>query len=110
MIWRRGGEGAERIADEAHVRTLTRWLAGAVEHGTGRLAKLDRDAAGKTGTTQNFRDAWFLGFTADLVAGVGMGNDDASAMKNVTGGGAPARLWREFMLEAHKGLPPRPLY
>ena len=76
----------------------------------GRQAKLDREAAGKTGTTQNFRDAWFLGFTADLVAGVWMGNDDASPMKNVTGGGAPARLWRDFMLEAHKGLEPRPLF
>jgi penicillin-binding protein 1A len=110
VIWRRAGEGAERLADEAHVRVLTRWLAGAIEHGTGRQAQLDREAAGKTGTTQNFRDAWFLGFTADLVAGVWMGNDDASAMKNVTGGGPPARLWREFMLEAHKGLPPRPLF
>ncbi|MSO85360.1 MAG: PBP1A family penicillin-binding protein [Rhodospirillales bacterium] len=110
VIWRRQGEGAERLADEAQVRTLVRWLAGAIEHGTGRQAKLDREAAGKTGTTQNFRDAWFLGFTADLVAGVWMGNDDASAMKNVTGGGAPARLWRDFMLEAHKGLPPRALF
>ena len=110
VIWRRQGEGAERLADEAHVRTLVRWLMGAVEHGTGRQARLDREAAGKTGTTQNFRDAWFLGFTADLVAGVWMGNDDASAMKNVTGGGPPARLWRDFMLEAHKDLPPRPLF
>ena len=110
VIWRREGEGAERLAVEAHVRTLARWLVGAIEHGTGRQARLDREAAGKTGTTQNFRDAWFLGFTADLVAGVWMGNDDNAPMKNVTGGGAPARLWRDFMLEAHKGLPPRALY
>jgi len=110
VLWRRQGEGAERIADQGHVRTLVGWLRGAVEGGTGRAARLDRDAAGKTGTTQNFRDAWFVGFTADLVAGVWMGNDDASPMKNVTGGGPPARLWRDFMLEAHRGLPPKPLY
>jgi penicillin-binding protein 1A len=110
VLWRRRGEGAERLADAGHVRTLTGWLKGAVETGTGRAARLERDAAGKTGTTQNFRDAWFLGFTADLVAGVWMGNDDGSPMKNVTGGGLPARLWRDFMLEAHKGLPPRPLF
>ncbi|MBM3731885.1 MAG: PBP1A family penicillin-binding protein [Acidimicrobiia bacterium] len=110
VLWRRQGEGAERIADQGHVRTLVGWLRGAVEGGTGRAARLDRDAAGKTGTTQNFRDAWFVGFTADLVAGVWMGNDDASPMKNVTGGGPPARLWRDFMLEAHRGLPPRSLF
>ena len=108
MIWRRQGEGAERLADEAAVRTLTRWLAGAVEHGTGRAAKLDREAAGKTGTTQNFRDAWFLGFTADLVAGVWMGNDDASAMKNVTGGGRPrgcgATSWSRRTKDCRRGL------
>jgi penicillin-binding protein 1A len=110
VLWRRQGEGAERIADEGPVRTLVGWLKGAVETGTGRAARLDRDAAGKTGTTQNFRDAWFVGFTADLIAGVWMGNDDASPMKNVTGGGAPARLWRDFMLEAHRDMPPKPLF
>lgn len=110
VLWRRTGTGAERIADAGAVRTLTRMMTGVIEHGTGRAARLDRDAAGKTGTTQNSRDAWFLGFTADLVTGVWMGNDDARPMKNVTGGGPPARLWRDFMLEAHEGLPPRPLF
>jgi penicillin-binding protein 1A len=110
VLWRRHGEGGERIADARHVRTLVGWLKGTLETGTGRMVRLDREAAGKTGTTQNFRDAWFLGFTADLVAGVWMGNDDGSPMKNVTGGGPPARLWRDFMLEAHKDLPPRPLF
>ncbi|MBM3566461.1 MAG: hypothetical protein FJX42_10170, partial [Alphaproteobacteria bacterium] len=110
VIWRRVGEGADRLVDEQAARAMARMLAGVVERGTGRAAALDRDAAGKTGTTQNSRDAWFLGFTADLVAGVWMGNDDNSPMKTVTGGGPPARLWRDFMLEAEKGRPFRPLY
>ena len=78
-------------------------------HGLGRAADIGRPQAGKTGTSQNFRDAWFLGFTADLVAGVWMGNDNGKPMKNVTGGGLPARLWRDFMAPAHAGLSPRPL-
>ncbi len=74
-----------------------------------RAADINRPQAGKTGTSQHFRDAWFVGFTADLVAGVWMGNDDERPMKNVTGGGPPARLWRDFMAAAHRGLPPRAL-
>jgi penicillin-binding protein 1A len=84
-------------------------LASVVTKGTGRAAAIGRPQAGKTGTSQNFRDAWFLGFTADLVTGVWMGNDDGARMKNVTGGGVPARLWRDFMKAAHMGIPPRAL-
>ncbi|HOT83344.1 MAG TPA: carboxypeptidase, partial [Candidatus Defluviicoccus seviourii] len=64
---------------------------------------------GKTGTSQNFRDAWFVGFSADLVAGVWVGNDDDTPMKSVTGGGLPAQLWRGIMAAAHAKLPDRPL-
>jgi penicillin-binding protein 1A len=84
-------------------------LAAVVEEGTGRAARLDRPAAGKTGTTQAHRDAWFVGFTADYVAGVWMGNDDNTPMARVTGGGLPARLWRDVMADVHQGLPARPL-
>jgi penicillin-binding protein 1A len=80
-----------------------------VESGTGRAARFGRPIAGKTGTSQNFRDAWFLGWSADLVAGVWMGNDDDQAMNGVTGGGLPAQLWRAFMADAHVGRPVRPL-
>ena len=81
----------------------------AVESGTGRAARFGRPIAGKTGTSQNFRDAWFIGWSAELVAGVWMGNDDDQAMNGVTGGGLPAQLWRAFMADAHAGRPIRPL-
>ncbi|WP_457585320.1 PBP1A family penicillin-binding protein [Ensifer canadensis] len=71
-----------------------------VERGTGRDAFPGTFAAGKTGTSQNNRDAWFVGFTEDLVAGVWVGNDDDTPMKGVTGGALPARIWREFMQAA----------
>ena len=78
-------------------------------YGTGRGAQLDRPSAGKTGTSQDYRDAWFVGFTADLIVGVWVGNDDGAPMNGVSGGGLPARIWRDFMLTAHTGVPPRPL-
>ena len=84
-------------------------LQTAIAEGTGRAAALDRPAGGKTGTSQENRDAWFIGFTADLVAGVWVGNDDAAPMPGVTGGTLPARIWRAFMTAAHEGLPVRPL-
>jgi len=77
--------------------------------GTGKAAKLDRDAAGKTGTSQNYRDAWFVGYTADFVAGVWLGNDNGAAMKGVTGGSFPAQIWRDVMHTAHSGMPARSL-
>ncbi|MEO0503860.1 MAG: glycosyl transferase, partial [Pseudomonadota bacterium] len=78
--------------------------------GTGGRAKLpDRPAAGKTGTTQAARDAWFIGFTADYVAGVWMGYDDNTPLTGVTGGGLPAEMWREAMVRVHEGVPVRPL-
>ena len=84
-------------------------LAGVLSHGTGRAARLKRPAAGKTGTSQNHRDAWFIGYTADLVTGVWVGNDDSAPMKRVTGGGLPARIWKNFMTAAHLELPTRGL-
>ncbi len=110
LLYQRAGHGTGRIVAEHHVAAMTGMLSGVVDHGTGRAARLDRPAAGKTGTSQNFRDAWFVGYTADLVTGVWMGNDDGKPMKKVTGGGLPANLWRSFMLAAHDGLPVRSLY
>jgi membrane peptidoglycan carboxypeptidase len=73
-------------------------LAAVVREGTGRAARLpNQAAAGKTGTTQENRDAWFVGYTADLVVGVWVGNDDNAPMKGVTGGDLPAAIWREFV-------------
>jgi len=109
VLYRRQGSGPGRVVAVADVAAINRMLATAIESGTGRAAAIDRPAAGKTGTSQSFRDAWFVGYSADLVAGVWMGNDDERPMKAVTGGGAPAMLWRDFMLTAHAGLPARPL-
>jgi 1A family penicillin-binding protein len=77
-------------------------LLSAVRDGTGRAARLDRPAAGKTGTTQDHRDAWFIGFTADVAVGVWVGNDDNSPTNGVTGGEMPARIWRDFVAEADR--------
>ncbi len=71
-----------------------------VERGTGREADIGALAAGKTGTSQNHRDAWFVGFTEPLIVGVWVGNDDETPMKDVTGGKLPARIWRNFMTAA----------
>ena len=77
-----------------------------VSGGTGKAARLQgRDVAGKTGTTNDYRDAWFVGYTPDYVAGVWVGNDDNSKMARITGGTIPARIWKDFMSEALKDAP-----
>lgn len=76
---------------------LMELLRGVVEHGTGRAAALAGFAAGKTGTTQDYRDAWFIGFDDSLVVGVWVGNDDHSPMRRVVGGSLPAMIWKRFM-------------
>jgi penicillin-binding protein 1A len=108
VLWRRERGGGGAIA-RAALPQMVDMLGAVVRSGTGRAAQLDRPAAGKTGTSQEFRDAWFVGFTADLLAGVWMGNDDNVPMERITGGSLPARAWRAFMMEAHRGLPARPL-
>ena len=75
-------------------------LQGVVEHGTGQAASMPGGVAGKTGTSQDYRDAWFVGFTDELVVGVWVGNDDHSPMKGVTGGSLPARTWKRFVRKA----------
>lgn len=85
---------------------LVALLGTAVERGTGRAARLDRPAAGKTGTSQNYRDAWFIGFTEELVAGVWIGRDDNAPMPEITGGSLPAEIWKRFMDMAAQGRQP----
>ena len=92
------------------IGAINTMLNAAIVSGTGRRAAFPRhQAAGKTGTTQDFRDAWFVGYTAHLVAGVWIGNDDGSPMNHVTGGSLPARIWRSIMEPAHAALTPRSL-
>jgi penicillin-binding protein 1A len=89
---------------------MTRLMSEVTATGTGKAARLeDRPTAGKTGTTQDFHDAWFVGFTADLVCGVWIGNDDNRRMIKATGGTLPARIFHAFMSDAEQGLPVRPL-
>ena len=81
VVFRRAGSGAGQVISPELAGTMNDMLSAVIGHGTGRSAALPRPAAGKTGTTQDYRDAWFIGYTADLVAGVWLGNDDNSPMQ-----------------------------
>jgi penicillin-binding protein 1A len=107
ILYRRQGSGPGQVVKPRVLAAMLDVMSSAVEWGTGKAARLDRPVAGKTGTSQDYRDAWFVGFTAELVCGVWLGNDDGKPMAKVTGGGAPARLWHAFMVKALAGLPPR---
>jgi len=109
VLFRRSGSGFGRLVAGRSAALLNRMLAVTLSHGTAKAARLDRPAAAKTGTTQNFRDAWLAGYTADLVTVVWVGDDRGQPMKEVTGGSLPAEIWHDFMTAAHQGLPPRPL-
>jgi penicillin-binding protein 1A len=100
--------GAVMSADDD--TEMTQLMQAVTAGGTGKAARLeDRPTAGKTGTTQDFHDAWFVGFTADLVCGVWIGNDNNAPMVKATGGTLPARIFHAFMTDAEQGLPVRPL-
>ena len=98
------------VARPFAVSDLIEMMQGVIREGTGRAADLGRPAAAKTGTADDYRDAWFLGFTGQNVAGVWMGNDDNRPMQKVTGGGLPAQLWRTTMLAAEEGREALPLF
>jgi penicillin-binding protein 1A len=111
VLYRRSATAEpERIIAEHVNKDLVAMLYGVVTGGTGRGASIPgHEAAGKTGTTQDYHDAWFVGFTADYVASVWVGNDDSSAMKTVTGGSLPASIWRDTMVAAEHGMKSTPL-
>jgi len=101
VLFERREEPATELVAPAHVAAMTDMLGAVVASGTGKRAALPgHPAAGKTGTSQDFRDAWFVGYTEQFVAGVWIGNDDGRAMNKVVGGSLPARLWRDVMLAA----------
>ncbi len=107
VIYARPADRPRILVAPDHVGQMNDMLHAALVSGTGRRALLPRHpSAGKTGTTQEFRDAWFVGYTAHLAAGVWVGNDDGKPMHKVVGGGLPARIWREVMLAAHDRLSP----
>ncbi|MCP5037136.1 MAG: penicillin-binding protein [Rhodobacteraceae bacterium] len=104
-----GGIG-ERVISPQAAEQLVYMMSRVVAEGTGGRARLDgREVAGKTGTSTRALDAWFLGFTADYVAGVWMGYDDNRPLSGVTGGGLPAEIWQHAMAQVHTDLPARPL-
>ena len=99
----------DRVIDPHNVAMMNAMLRQTVESGTATKAKFGWPAAGKTGTSQNFRDAWFIGYTSNLTTGVWFGNDDGKPTKKITGGSLPAIAWKDFMVAAHKGVPVAPL-
>jgi penicillin-binding protein 1A len=109
ILFRRQGGGPGRVMSAEVAAQMNDMLSGVIQRGTGKAAALDRPAAGKTGTTSDYRDALFVGYTPDLIAGVWFGNDDNSPMNKVTGGQLPARAWKNFMTAALRGSEAKPL-
>ena len=110
-IYVRSGGGPGRVIPAEFAGAMNGMLSNVIANpnGTGKNARLKRPSAGKTGTSQGYRDAWFIGYTPDMIAGVWMGNDNGGPMQSVTGGTLPARLWRDFANAALQKTPVRNL-
>jgi penicillin-binding protein 1A len=106
LIYQRAPENLGRIVDARAIGMMNSMMRETLTIGTGHKADLPGwPAAGKTGTSQDFRDAWFVGYTGHLVTGVWLGNDDNSPTRKTTGGGLPVEIWSRVMKAAHKGVP-----
>jgi penicillin-binding protein 1A len=109
-LYTRRADPRGRAIAPAYVAMMNAMLEEVIVSGSGKKAQIPGwQAAGKTGTTQDFKDAWFIGFTGRLVAGVWLGNDDSTPMKKVTGGSLPAEIWARIMREAHRDYAPTEL-
>ena len=107
VLFARDMPKSDQIVDPVQIGAMNDMLNAALVTGTGKRAAIaDHPAAGKTGTTQDFRDAWFIGYTGHLTAGVWIGNDNTKPMNHAFGGGLPADIWRELMTTAHDGKAP----
>lgn len=100
---------ATRVVQPDIVGMMNAMLEQTVENGTAKHAAIGRPTAGKTGTSQDFRDAWFIGYTTDYVTGIWFGNDDGHSMKSISGGSLPVLAWKSYMSVAEKSLPVLPL-
>jgi penicillin-binding protein 1A len=105
-LYQRTPQSLGSIIEPRYVAMMNAMMHETLVSGTARKANLAGwTAAGKTGTSQDFRDAWFIGYTAHLVTGVWLGNDDGSPTKKMTGGNLPVEIWSRFMKTAHQGVP-----
>src|SRR6202165_1861011 len=106
VLYARQPDQLGQVIEPRHVAMMNTMMQETLLSGTARKAEIPGwIAAGKTGTSQDFRDAWFIGYTANLVTGVWLGNDDNSPTKKATGGGLPVEVWTRFMRSAHQGVP-----
>lgn len=110
LLYERSGDELGQVVSNYNLGAMNRMMRAVVTQGTGRSAQFgDYEIAGKTGTSQDYRDAWFIGYSAHYVAGVWAGNDDNSPTKKMTGGSIPAAIWKDVMEPAHAGLSNLPL-
>lgn len=110
LLYQRKNMSNGRVIDPTYTAMMNTMMRETLLSGTARKAFLpDWEAAGKTGTSQDYRDAWFIGYTSHLVTGVWLGNDDNSPTKKASGGSLPVEIWSRFMRAAHQGVPPQPL-
>ncbi|EJN00556.1 transglycosylase domain-containing protein [Phyllobacterium sp. YR531] len=109
LLYEYKGPAPNRVVSPRNLSMMNAMLSQTIETGTATKARFGWPAAGKTGTSQNFRDAWFIGYTSNLTTGVWFGNDNGKPTKKITGGSLPAIAWKDFMIAAHKGVPVAPL-
>jgi len=104
-LYKRRSVAGQRVYPVPYARQMTSMLRDVIDTGTGHGARLGkRQAGGKTGTSQDYRDAWFVGFTTQITTGVWLGNDDNTSMRKVTGGLLPVDIWKDYMRKSHKGM------
>lgn len=110
VIWTWRPTNAERVVDDRTLRSMNYLMSRVVEAGTGTRARIPgRQIGGKTGTGNDYRDAWFVGFTSGITTAVWVGNDNYAVTKRVTGGSLPALIWHDYMVVALRDAPPTPL-
>jgi penicillin-binding protein 1A len=106
VVYARPADQLGQVIEPRNVAMMNTMMQETLLSGTAHKAELPGwMAAGKTGTSQDFRDAWFIGYTSNLVTGVWLGNDDNTPTRKATGGGLPVEIWTRFMRAAHQGIP-----